>query len=262
MALQTVIDDSYGPLDRHPYYVLAGFVSPAERWESFSDEWEVELKRQSLPYFKMNEAVRSKNGPWKGVPEDERRRRIGAFVSIARKHASLRVRSVIKISEYQRHLKPHVPKELDGPYVPCFLQIITSVAAHHRDHNWKEPVDFIFDEQQQFSKELVSTWWHIRNISEPFNLSALGDQPTFRDDKTFLPLQAADLYAWLVRDHASMNKTLITPMRPELKALEAIRGLIHGEFANLDKMASVIFPEAPSARTTRRTKPSYDDEQL
>lgn len=39
----------------------------------------------------------------------------------------------------------------------------------------------------------------------------VGPDPTFEDDKAFLPLQAADLFAWHLRRHWDRNQVLIVP---------------------------------------------------
>jgi hypothetical protein len=46
--------------------------------------------------------------------------------------------------------------------------------------------------------------------------------PIFRDEKEFLPLQAADLYVWQLRRLFFQNKNLYVPPNEVLKLLESI----------------------------------------
>lgn len=62
-----------------------------------------------------------------------------------------------------------------------------------------EKVDFIFDNQSE--KSHILTAWdaivagHLDQVKERF-----GATPRFEDDQEFLPLQAADFWAWWVRE--------------------------------------------------------------
>jgi hypothetical protein len=42
--------------------VLAGYIATAETWIEFSKEWQSRLDQAGMPYFKMNDAVRSRPG--------------------------------------------------------------------------------------------------------------------------------------------------------------------------------------------------------
>ena len=62
---QAFIDDSYEPGDSGAF-VLAGYVSSAEKWANFAREWEASLVRWGWPnkrgnlHFKMSEAASNK----------------------------------------------------------------------------------------------------------------------------------------------------------------------------------------------------------
>jgi hypothetical protein len=62
-----------------------------------------------------------------------------------------------------------------------------------------EPVDFIFDEESE-KKRCLNAWDRLKYSASTDVRRLLGDTPIYRDDKTTLPLQAADLYAYWVRE--------------------------------------------------------------
>jgi hypothetical protein len=68
-------------------------------------------------------------------------------------------------------------------------------------HGIQEKVDFIFDTSSEEEQHYVLNAWHFWKQNEWFEerKALFGDPPIFRDDKVFLPLQAADLYAWHAR---------------------------------------------------------------
>jgi hypothetical protein len=53
----------------------------------------------------------------------------------------------------------------------------------------------------------------------------IGSAPIFRNDREFLPLQAADMYAWQIRRYFYENKVLYQPPRAVLKALQSISSI-------------------------------------
>jgi hypothetical protein len=69
-----------------------------------------------------------------------------------------------------------------------------------------QPVDFIFDEQDDIGVEAQLTWSDFKQSCQDAARAGrtdfrpyLGNRPDFRDEKKFLALQAADFYAWQVR---------------------------------------------------------------
>jgi len=77
-----------------------------------------------------------------------------------------------------------------------FQQIILAMAVRGDLYGVNAPCDFIFDTQVGFSAEIQGQWPQFKEVvksASRTDLPALvGDLPIFRDEKTFLPLQAAD----------------------------------------------------------------------
>jgi hypothetical protein len=77
--------------------------------------------------------------------------------------------------------------------------------------------------------------WLVENSTKSDLAKFFGDRPIFRDDKSFLPLQAADLYAWQVRNryiqtHQVPKQTLWVPPTRALGILDRI-GVINREYS-------------------------------
>ncbi len=87
-----------------------------------------------------------------------------------------------------------------------------------------EPCDFVFDEQ-------VAWWPNLRKVAATYCKTdltrSIGATPTYGDEKTVLPLQAADLYAWQLRRNFSENKVIFMPTRRPLRQLEPILEIGH-----------------------------------
>ena len=231
---QAVIDDSGSEPGSH-VFVLAGFVAAAADWAALSDDWQAALDQEPrLEYFKMKEAVRlhdqfHKNRGW---TEELRDDRLITFTRIIRKHAAIRIHARMEHGHFNKYIRSiPIPNRMlfsDTPYTMLFQQIILAMAVRGDLYGADTPCDFIFDEQVGFSAEIQTQWPQFKEIiarSSRSDLPALvGDMPIFRDEKHFLPLQAADLYAWQMRNYFAQNKNpkLIVPVNRVLGQLVQI----------------------------------------
>jgi hypothetical protein len=78
MVSARIPNDLVAILDARTFgLVLAGFISPAEEWAAFSDEWQLCLDAApSLRYFKMREAVNNPSGAFKNWKRDTVRQKV------------------------------------------------------------------------------------------------------------------------------------------------------------------------------------------
>jgi hypothetical protein len=216
MVLQAYIDDS-GNEPNEPIYVLAGFIAPSEAWAKFSAEWQAALNEPpGLAYFKMKEAERLQDEFDRRKGWDERRRddRLVTFCRIIQRHAIQRVHASIKhadFAKYIRTLPTPIRRSISNhPYYLLFHNLMLTVAAVRMSFGQQGKVDFIFDEQGSLGEDAVHYWNHfilsaMRGTRTDFT-PYLGKRPKFEDEKEFLTLQAADLYAWQLRRNIADNQ--------------------------------------------------------
>jgi hypothetical protein len=200
MVLQAFIDDS---TDEGGTFVLAGHIATAEVWAQFVKEWE-----ELLPFgvraddgsfhFKMTEMAT--------IPS--RMERVGAFYRIIEKHDVIPISCQLNISELHRAQSRFwiLHKTFDwGPYRDPFICAFRGLMDSVHDLRLQMPllpadetIDFIFDEQSQ--KKLIWRAWDEYIETKPPGVRELyGSSPRFENDRKFLPLQAADLWAWWIR---------------------------------------------------------------
>src|SRR5205085_1663702 len=119
----------------------------------------------------------------------------------------------------------------DTPYPFLFLQTVMAVAVRGDLYGIDAPCDFIFDEQIGHQEEILRAWPQTRAMIDNAQSSdiaqRIGSLPIFRDDKKFLPLQAADLYAWQVRYNYLRNnvvrgQTIMMPPTRKFRLLEPL----------------------------------------
>lgn len=229
-------DDS-GSEPTSRYFVLAGFISTAGRWAAFSDAWKAELDGgpeidPPLEYFKSTEAagLRDQFSDRRGWTPEMRDRKMLAFAEIAREAAIARVACYLRNDLFERHIKslpiPERRLASDNPYILLQYNLVIATAVRGPQCGIEPPCDFIFDRQLGFEDETLRHWAGVREAAKQNPRADLSpwvkQPPLFREDKDFLPLQAADLYAWHLRRTVRQNEVLWMPPAPALKRLEPL----------------------------------------
>jgi hypothetical protein len=211
MVLQACIDDS-GEM-RGPIFVLGGLLADSSAWEKFSSEWADELKTPiELAYVKAAEAsgLRDQFSIGRGWDRQKRDDRIISLCGIIKRHAQARLHVSVDVAKFQEIALPVNQKynnhNGNKPYWLLFHKIILQIIVLQCVHDGIPlPVDFIFDEQGALGDESRRSMADIYNMLKSMELpngkrpvDFMGADPTFENDQNFLPLQAADLYAWSV----------------------------------------------------------------
>ena len=215
MVFQAYIDDSQ---DDDGTFVLAGYIASAERWASFSREWERMLPWATVQpdgrhRFKMSEMAMS----------PERMGRLPAFHTIINNHVEMSIATVIDrklLNKFLDDLVAYVIRDVNGHKTEVELNIdnvknvwrdqfffayLSLMDTFHKlasegsdSFNIPGKVDFYFDETSKKGK-ILRGWDDYLAIRPAEYREKYGATPRFEDDEVFLPLQAADFRAWWVR---------------------------------------------------------------
>ena len=191
MILQAAIDDSR----EGSIIVLAGHIATAESWAHFAKAWEEILPYSGLTdkhgkcYFKMSEMASG----------DDRRLKAGFFYRIIENHLNKMIAVAVDIRALRQVVcELGLPEPLENPYALIYRCILEATTQFQKQIGLNEPVDFFFDKDGQERK--VKRGFEIlrQNLATG---GLLGHEPQFKNDEKFLPLQAADLIAWHLREH-------------------------------------------------------------
>jgi hypothetical protein len=232
MVMQACIDDS-GSDALSPVFVLGGFMASVERWLAFTDEWKAALDEPlSIEYFKMSEAaaLRGQFHRRRGWNESLRDERIALLTSIIRKYVAARISVALRYKDFAKYIRsiptPNRGLASDTPYTLLSVLCIMATIHSGRRLGVNEKIDFIFDTQSGLEEEIGRMWQKvaIRLANGPVREAAalVGSKPICRDEKDFLPLQAADLYAWHLRKNRVNNRVLYMPTSGVLRTLDGI----------------------------------------
>ena len=200
MVLQAFIDES----GKDDWFVLGGYIASAEAWAAFSKDWE-----QILPL-----GIRDKKGFHFHMHEmswlPERMERVPAFYRVIENHAVAAISCSLNKKTLERARKRVSVQGaaidwgfLKNPYQITF-RLLMDMFHVNRERFIKhvplsEKVDFYFDDQIGEKKSIIAAWDDYVRARLPEHKQFYGATPRFEDDTDFLPLQAADLWAWWVR---------------------------------------------------------------
>ena len=215
MVLQAYIDDSSH--DESGIYVLAGYLSSAERWAHFAKEWE---ERLPLAVIQPSGRYRFKMSEMAAL---NRMQNVSAFHTVINKYADLSIACILnKKDVYEASSRLEVAyvdaagkhnildvsqfvKNVANPFTVGFTHItnrLYSTCSTGMDGidgvdglKFSDPLDFYFDDTPE--KHIIRKNWDYYIATAPDEIrSFVGAVPRFEDDEVFLPIQAADFRAW------------------------------------------------------------------
>jgi hypothetical protein len=208
VSLQGYFDDS-GSHAGDPVFMVAGFVSTADKWKTFCEEWRTKLDEYpKIRYFKMREAMSLRGQFERGWTPALRDQRVLELCEIIRKHAELCADSWLYRVNFDDLVANIVDlPEFNSPYGACFYQLIFALVTYLMERGGRESLELIFDKQSHLSERMM-LYWDFSKEYVPQNQHEQRKQaldrvctPAFRDDVKSLPLQAADMWAWTLHHH-------------------------------------------------------------
>lgn len=222
VVIQSFLDDS-GVKGTHPIFTFAGFIGRAEKWAKFSDEWIRWLHSEPrIGYLKMNEAVKL-NGEFRGFTKEERNDKLRGCISILKEYPQQAIQISVNVADYESNLAKKTAKSARNPYFLAFFGILSGVCYEMADTGVPDQIEIIFDEHSIF-KPRIDYWYErirkdIGALHDPVLARVLPPNPIFKSDLEFVPLQAADVLAWLFRNAYSGIRNEFEWIAEELSAV-------------------------------------------
>lgn len=200
VAPQLVIDESgYGQKGLTEAFVFAGFIGDVQQWEDFIHYWAPIMNEQPLW---TAEKLKAKRGTKDNA-------RILRLVEAIGKSGIARIQFRIPDEDFEVAVRRNLQSwfrngeideegftRLDNPYLFAFYSNLMSVLGAIREHEGVE-LDVIYDCNSEHRERLENAYQDFLESKISAEVKAmLPKMPLPRNDKTFMPLQAADLLAW------------------------------------------------------------------
>jgi hypothetical protein len=184
---------------KEPVFALGGFVASVEQWVCFADAWDAKLREvPSIRYFKAREAAACRGEFFRFDPA-QRDIKVAGLISLINAYAQFFVGSAIVREDWNKVFRGRMAKTMESPFFFAYMRLMTS--SLQRLFNFGPAIDrveWIFDKEDQTTYREVLNWWLAQKGEPPLYLSRrMGNHPIMRDDKEVMPLQAADLIAWV-----------------------------------------------------------------
>ena len=202
MVLQAYIDDI---TQAGEVTVLAGYVSSSQDWAKFSIEWQQLLSiRPPQKRFKMSEFMQGGG--------DESLERAGWHYRLIEKYTNIRFCVAVPHKPLRKVLQYYLqPQNGSDPYYMGMISLLSVIQTYVHPQPMQQ-IDVIFDYQSEANKVLLA--WDTLVRSGSVNTKLFSNHPIFRKDEDFLPLQAADLFAWHMRKRYRETGTVLNSAHP------------------------------------------------
>lgn len=215
VALKAFLDDS-GTKGSGKVLMFGGLLGTAEALSTFADDWDKELRAHiPLPirYFKASEArsLKGEFNSWSRKNRDQKVSRLAAVVNRPdlsmilcgvelAPHAQLeQLYERIRIIDDATN-QPIKHSPMEQPYLLAVLLAMFTITSEARRRNDKR-VEVVIDDHVVFRRDALRFWEITRSFAADSVREFVPVQPLFRDDRDFVPLQAADL----LMGHARMT---------------------------------------------------------
>ena len=242
MPVQVYADDSGGK-GQGRVFIIAGLMAYAENWARFSDEWQACLNQQPrLRYFKMREAAAC-HGEFHGFSEMQRDDRLRQFAQIINRYADICTYTALDLEAFKDIMGKGKRKPFSEPYFWPFQNFIIGSCVELWECNIRERFEVIFDEHVIFAPR-VKLWYPVLKamweLREPEDSQIMPTEPMFRRDDEFLPIQAADLFAWCFRKGTEVGGGAERPFEWLLKEMPNVSLSDHRQYYDKERQESVM----------------------
>lgn len=199
-VLHCYLDES-GKFHDHSIVSLCGFVGKREQLLDFQIGWEDLLRSYGMPSFKMAKAVRftqplGKRRPATGL--ENRKAALSNFIECITDNLHVGVYVAVDVSGFQSLSEAQKKTMGDEPPYLAFVRVMAEIVNYYKDPDFQLSV--VCDDEQSYSPECYAILNKIRAKNSDYRRKIVS--LCFADDKAFVGLQAADMFAYLTRCEA------------------------------------------------------------
>jgi hypothetical protein len=226
--------------DPHKHFVgIAGFLASADKWMHFEAEWRAICNEEGIEMpFHMTEFAHHKKqfnqDKWR--VENNRKKALGRLIEAILHTEALPIGAVASIEDFNL-LSESQRERLGGdPYFVVFQEYTHQMAVANALVKFPpHPVSMVYAKLNKYVGKAAELWNAIRKNNPmygQFMNSFIADEP-----QTYIPLQAADIWAYELGHHFEHTLPLNKAWRWPFEAIvnqarqQSYRG--HGKFFSL-----------------------------
>jgi len=209
------IDESWSH-DGAQSLVLAGYVLDASRIKAFERRWAAMLSNYCLPAFHMVDCAHGAKA-FKDLSRIDRIEAETEAIKIIREETAIGFAVSISNAEYSALLKGMEPKGSTSPYTVCLTTCLSMVSTWARQSGFNGDLAYFFEaghKDERYARMQMNKLFQNEQVKRATHYTS----HTFGDKLEHVPLQAADILAWLWGNF-TVNRGTGRPLRQDLRAL-------------------------------------------
>jgi hypothetical protein len=199
---------------------VAGYLSTADRWLTFEQEWKAALNAYGLESFHMTDFVARKEefASWEDA---ERSERLANLIAIINRNVVASVAFALPMRDYYSIFSKTAKHYTGGAYglaaVSCFMDASSAVQTEHPNAK----IAYVFERGVKGRGQVMKVFDHACDSPElraSHRLLSL----KYEDKRDFVALQAADILAYELYRHLPIQLNEL-PEMPRMNVLRALQ---------------------------------------
>ena len=208
-VLKVYLDES-GTHEGSPVITVGAYIARPKQWEAFTKAW-----RRAIRPIEVYHAADAANchGEFEGWTSGAVAKLAARALPLIPKHTNFAMAAGINLRDYEAALKgkAHLRRFLGEPYGACLQWTLSAILRTKAVEGNREQIAF-FHEENDYAAEAIQAFQYVTETWSGSDRVSFA----FGSKKKYVPLQAADIYAY------ETNKRLRNPTTPNRRALEAL----------------------------------------
>lgn len=247
--IQAYVDESGGK-NQSPLFLFSALIGEAMMWATVADQWDACLKAEpSIRYLKMDEAA-GLDGEFRGFLRQERDKKIASLCRVINLPEITELHACLVLADFESLWAPVLGRPACEPYFFPFQTINAAVGFEALSRNESQPAEVFYDENKIFGPRAKAWYPVIRELFPPEVQAVMPVEPFFRSDRDVLPLQAADMTAWLLRN--TSNRTGLGEFEWMIESLRQMSGSRLSKIVDADWIKKMFAAENYSPEEVAR----------
>jgi hypothetical protein len=225
MAIQIFLDES-GHISDSKLVVVGAVAAIPGAWEALADEWCKKLRSEGIIYLSMKEAMnfRGQFSDWKDRVKD-RDELLRVVAGFANRFVSIATAMYVSAEAFHAASSSQKRGLWNNPLYPGVEGCIKHVMARTDPG---EPIQICCDSSEEYAIDCLKIYHRMRRFNADFKRRC--GNIAFGEDEFFVGLQLADMYAYCVREQASVQDASV-PLIDELMLILSPRGHHEDEYS-------------------------------
>ena len=185
--------------------MVAGYLSTHERWLVFAKDWADAIADLCLPYFHMEPCISGRD-TFKGIGVEFRDELMRTIFPLIPANTEFGISEGVDLGDFEEAVLRNVPKRQDtkdlrDPYFLCFQlaleRIVFRAEQHVSGFGPDDEIVCFFERQDEFGCRALRYFSGLKADEKNRPWVRRLRAPTFEPKEKYVPLQAADVLAWL-----------------------------------------------------------------